>query len=225
MSHRFAPRLVLFDLDGTLVDSVKDLASAVQQMMGSLGHVPPDVGKVREYVGNGIERLVHRCLTGQMSGDAAPDEFEHAIKLFMAGYEQHNAQHSTVYAGVPEGLDAIARSGVQMGCVTNKSARFTSPLLEALDLARYFELVVCGDTTAHKKPHPAPLNYALERSSLTPEQALFVGDSSNDVLAARAARMPVVCVNYGYNHGRDIADSRPDAVLDSLVELPYLLLP
>ncbi len=224
MTSRFAPQLVLFDLDGTLVDSVKDLASAAQQTMNSLGHAPPDIGKVREYVGNGIERLVHRCLTGRMNADAAPEQFERAIERFMADYEQHNAKHSTVYAGVPEGLDAIARSGVRMGCVTNKSARFTSPLLEALGLAKYFELVVCGDTTAHKKPHPAPLIYALGRSSLTPEQALFVGDSSNDVLAARAARMPVVCVNYGYNHGRDIADSRPDAVLDSLVDLPPLLL-
>lgn len=223
MSRRFSPQLVLFDLDGTLVDSVKDLAGAAQQMMSSLDHVPPDLGKVREYVGNGIERLVHRCLTGQMGGDAAVEEFEPAMELFMVAYEQHNTKHSTVYAGVLEGLEAVAGSGVRMGCVTNKSRRFTSPLLEALDLAGYFELVVCGDTTAHKKPHPAPLNYALERSSLTPEQALFVGDSSNDVLAARAARMPVVCVNYGYNHGRDIADSQPDAVLDSLAELSHLL--
>ena len=220
---RWAPQLVLFDLDGTLVDSVKDLAAAADQMMLALGRLPPGVACVRRYVGNGIERLVHRCLTGDLSTDAAPHEFAAALDLFMALYEQHNATHSTVYPGVIAGLEATTRSVPHLGCVTNKSQRFTQPLLDALGLAGYFELVVCGDTTAHKKPHPAPLLYAADFFAVAPTQVLFVGDSANDVHAARAAQMAVVCVNYGYNHGQDIAKSKPDAVLHSLAELRSLL--
>lgn len=216
------PELVLFDLDGTLVDSVKDLTAAADQMMCTLGLAPPREARVRRYVGNGIERLVHRCLSGDMEADAAPHEFMRAIELFITFYEQHNARHSTVYAGVIEGLDATADCGVRMACVTNKSQRFVPPLLDALQLSHYFELLVCGDTTEHKKPHPAQLRYAMEHFALEPAQVLFVGDSDNDVQAARAARMAVVCVNYGYNHGQDIADSKPDAVLNSLAELPAL---
>lgn len=218
-----APQLVLFDLDGTLVDSVKDLAAAADQMMLALARVPPGVDCVRDYVGNGIERLVHRCLTGDLAANAPAREFDRALGLFMTLYEQHNATHSTLYPGVIEGLEASASSVPHLGCVTNKSQRFTQPLLDALGLADYFELVVCGDTTAHKKPHPAPLLYAAEFFAVTPSQVLFVGDSANDVQAARAAQMAVVCVNYGYNHGQDIAESKPDAVLQSLVELRALL--
>jgi phosphoglycolate phosphatase len=218
-----APQLVLFDLDGTLVDSVKDLAAAADQMMLALARVPPGVERVRDYVGNGIDRLVHRCLTGHLAADAAPQEFARALELFMGLYEQHNATHSTIYPGVIEGLEASARSVPHLGCVTNKSQRFTQPLLDALGLADYFELVVCGDTTMHKKPHPAPLLYAAEFFAVAPTQVLFVGDSTNDVQAARAAQMAVVCVNYGYNHGQDIAESKPDAVLHSLAELRSLL--
>ena len=219
LATHFSPRLVLFDLDGTLVDSVKDLAGAAQQMMRTLGRVAPTVECVRRYVGNGIERLVHRCLTGDMHADAQSNEYQHALELFMAFYEQHNARRSTVYAGVVEGLEATAKFGAHLACVTNKSQRFAQPLLHAMNLHHYFELVVCGDTTRHKKPHPAPLQFAMDYFSLMPAQVLFVGDSANDVQAARAAEMPVVCVDYGYNHGQDIADARPDAVLSSLAEL------
>lgn len=223
LTTHFSPRLVLFDLDGTLVDSVKDLAGAVEQMMHTLGRIAPTVHCVRRYVGNGIERLVHRCLTEDMHADAPAHEYQRALELFMVFYEQHNARHSTVYAGVIEGLEATAGWGAHMGCVTNKSQRFAQPLLAAMGLHRYFELVVCGDTTAHKKPHPAPLQFAVQYFSLAPAQVLFVGDSANDVQAARAAKMPVVCVDYGYNHGQDITDARPDAVLSSLAELRALL--
>jgi phosphoglycolate phosphatase len=220
---RPAPQAVLFDLDGTLIDSVKDLAAAADQMMITLGRPALGVACVKRYVGNGIERLVHRCLTGNLHEEAAEQEFVPALELFVALYEQHNATHSTVYPGVLAGLERTARSTTRLGCVTNKSQRFTQPLLDALGLARYFDVVVCGDTTMHKKPHPAPLLYAADFFALTPAQMLFVGDSANDVQAARAAQMAVVCVSYGYNHGEDIAASNPDAVLHSLTELEVLL--
>jgi phosphoglycolate phosphatase len=214
---------VLFDLDGTLVDSVKDLASAADEMMRQLGHAAPGTDRVRNYVGNGIERLVHRCLTCEMNTDAAQPEFDRALALFMQIYEQHNGLHSTIFTGVREGIEMTARRGLHLGCVTNKSRVFTEPLLDTLDLLRYFEILVCGDTTAHKKPHPAPLQYAMRHWDLQAQEVLFVGDSVHDVQAARAAGMRIICVNYGYNHDTDITEAKPDAVIGSLCELATFL--
>jgi phosphoglycolate phosphatase len=126
---------------------------------------------------------------------------------------------------VVEGLGYLARAGYRLGCVTNKPACFTEPLLQQLGLFDCFEIVVSGDTLVEKKPHPAPLLHAARALGVTPAESLMVGDSINDVEAARAAGFRVVCVNYGYNHGMDIRDARPDAVIGSLTELRELLAP
>ena len=219
----FDPELVLFDLDGTLVDSARDLAAAADQMMTELGEAPPGESAVRRFVGNGIDRLVHRCLTGELHRDASPARFADARERFMAAYTVHNGRHSRLYPGVAEGLDAAERHGARLGCVTNKSRRFTEPLLEGLGLAGRFQVLVCGDSTARRKPDPEPLRHALQAQGVSADRALLVGDSDNDVRAARGAGMAVVCVSYGYNHGRDIADSAPDLVIDGLAELDGLL--
>jgi len=218
-----APALVLFDLDGTLVDSVHDLAHAAHDMMRAIGRAPPGTAQVRTWVGDGIERLVHRCLTGDMYADAPATEFAAAMTLFMASYDKHNGEHSTVYDGVAQGLAAARAAGARLGCVTNKSRRFTEPLLARLGLADHFDVVVSGDTTPRKKPHPDPLLHAAAAVGVAPHATLLVGDSQNDVRAARAAGMRVMCVSYGYNHGHDIRDAAPDAVMDSLAELAGLL--
>lgn len=218
-----APALVLFDLDGTLVDSVHDLARAADDTMRALGRASPGEASVREWVGNGIERLVQRCLSGDMHADAPAADFDAAMALFLAFYEQHNGEHTTVYDGVAQGLAAADAAGARLGCVTNKSSRFTAPLLERVGLAHWFDVVVSGDTTARKKPDPDPLLHAAATLGISPTDTLMVGDSENDVRAARAAGMRVICVSYGYNHGRDIHEARPDAVLDSLAELGALL--
>ncbi len=219
------PELVLFDLDGTLVDTVRDLAAAANGMLAALGRPPAGEARVRTFVGNGVERLVHRCLTGALDGEADAVLFESALALFMTHYARHNGRHSTVYDGVEAGLAAAEAAGARLGCVTNKPRRFTEPLLERLSLLQRFQVVVSGDTTARRKPDPEPLLYALTVLGVARERTLLVGDSDNDVRAARAAGIPVVCVRYGYNHGRDIADSRPDAVLDSLSDLRHVLAP
>ena len=219
------PALVLFDLDGTLVDSVHDLAHAADEMMHALGHEAPGEARVRTWVGNGIERLVHRCLTGHMNDDAPGAEFETALALFTASYDRHNGEHARVYDGVAQGLAAARAIGARLGCVTNKSRRFTEPLLARLGLATRFDIVVSGDSTPHKKPSPDPLLHAAAALGVEPRDTVFVGDSLNDVRAARAAGMRVFCVSYGYNHGHDIRDASPDAVMDSLAELEGLLSP
>jgi phosphoglycolate phosphatase len=110
----------------------------------------------------------------------------------------------------------------RLGCVTNKATSFTEPLLEELGLRRFFEIIVSGDTLEKKKPDPAPLLYAAAQLGVQPQDALIVGDSIHDVQAGRAAGFQVVCVSYGYNHGHDIRDSHPDAVIDTLLQLPGL---
>ncbi|RMD79811.1 MAG: phosphoglycolate phosphatase [Gammaproteobacteria bacterium] len=217
------PELVLLDLDGTLVDSVPDLADCVNEALRAAGLPPRAEGEVRRWVGNGVVRLLHRALTGTMEGEAPAGLFEPARERFWACYRERYACRSRPFPGVQEGLAALHRAGIPLGCVTNKPAAFTRPLLEALGLAPWLQVVVAGDETAHQKPHPEPLLEAARRAGARPGASLLVGDSVNDVEAARAAGMPVVAVSYGYNHGRDIREARPDAVVDSLAELPALL--
>jgi phosphoglycolate phosphatase len=216
------PVLVLIDLDGTLVDSVPDLALCVDQMMERLGRPPRGEAAVRAWIGNGVPVLVRRALVGAVDGEADADEFERALAIYLELYEQNVCVNSRVYPGVMDGLPALKEAGCRLGCVTNKAARFTEPLLEQLGLRSFFEIIVSGDTLDRKKPDPAPLLYAAEQLGVPAREALIVGDSIHDVDAGRAAGFQVVCVSYGYNHGHDIRDSQPDAVIDTLLELPEL---
>ena len=220
---RFTPRMVLFDLDGTLVDSVPDLLVATNAMQRELGNPERAEEDVRNWVGNGVERLVERALTNDLDGHPDPAEFERALPVFRKHYLQSNGQHSRVFDGVVEGLEFIKSLGLSMGCVTNKAEAFTLPLLEQTGLRDYFEVVISGDILPRKKPDPAPLIYSAGWFHIHPEEALMVGDSISDVKAARAAGFSIVCMSYGYNHGRDIRDFDPDAVIDSMTELPGLV--
>ncbi|MFP4640506.1 MAG: phosphoglycolate phosphatase [Guyparkeria sp.] len=220
---RFTPRMVLFDLDGTLVDSVPDLLVATNAMQRELGNPERAEEDVRNWVGNGVERLVERALTNDLDGHPDPAEFERALPVFKKHYLQSNGQHSRVFDGVVEGLDFVRSLGLSMGCVTNKAEAFTLPLLEQAGLRDYFEVVISGDVLPRKKPDPAPLIYSAGWFHIHPEEALMVGDSISDVKAARAAGFSIVCMSYGYNHGRDIRDFDPDAVIDSMTELPGLV--
>ncbi len=215
--------MVLIDVDGTLVDSVPDLAYCVGEMMRSLGREPWSEEKVRTWVGNGVERLVKRALTGEMETEPDPALYARALPVFLDCYAENTAERSKLYPGVREGLEGLRGLGLRLGAVTNKAERFTLPLLRDLGIGDYFQIVVSGDTLPRKKPDPAPLLHAAERLGADPRESLMVGDSRSDVKAARAAGFAVVCVSYGYNHGEDIRLERPDAVIDSLAELPGLL--
>jgi phosphoglycolate phosphatase len=217
------PKMVLIDLDGTLVDSVPDLAWCVDAMMRELGLPERGEPAVRKWVGNGVERLVQRALINAVDGEADEAEFQRALPVFMRLYRENTSGRSLLYPGVREGLDYLKRSGVRMGCVTNKAEQFTMPLLRDMAILDYFELVVSGDTLPLKKPDPAPLLYAAEHLGVTPAESLMVGDSRSDVKAARAAGFAIVCVSYGYNHGEDIRNHGPDAVIDRLDQIQGLL--
>lgn len=218
------PEMILLDLDGTMVDSVPDLAYCVDTTLPRLGLPERGETAVRLWVGNGLERLLHRALTNDLEGIADPTLYAAAWPIFTELYAANTSARSCVYAGVLEGLDGLSKLGVPLACVTNKSARFTIPLLNNLGLTDYFHLVVAGDTLPQKKPDPMPLLHAARHFRASPEHCLMVGDSVNDIMAARSAQFHIVCVRYGYNHGIDIRTSGPDMVVDSLVELMQSLM-
>ncbi|WP_278348964.1 phosphoglycolate phosphatase [Stutzerimonas kunmingensis] len=213
------PRLVMFDLDGTLMDSVPDLAAAVDKMLMLLGREPAGIARVRDWVGNGSRVLVRRALAGGLEHEGVSDEFaDEALALFMQAYSGGH-ELTTVYPGVRECLDWLREREVKLAIITNKPAQFIEPLLEEKGLAGYFDWLVGGDTLPQQKPDPAALFWVMDKAGVAPGESLFVGDSRNDVRAAKAATVRCVALTYGYNHGEPIADEQPALVLDDLREL------
>jgi len=217
------PEMILIDVDGTLVDSVPDLAYCVDEMMKRLGMPEHGEAKVRNWVGNGVERLCRRALIGQLDGEPDDALFEKAYPIFLELYAENTSKRSCLYPGVVEGLDYLQAQGYKLGCVTNKAAEFTHPLLKDLGIFDRFAIVISGDTLPKKKPDPLPLLHGAEHFGVKPENAMMLGDSMSDVKAARAAGFQIICMSYGYNHGEDIRDYNPDAVIDSMAELKGIL--
>ncbi len=217
------PEMILIDVDGTLVDSVPDLAYCVNEMLKQLGIPERDEQSIRHWVGNGVERLVKRGLINALDGEPDQALYEKALPIFRELYAVNTSVRSHLYDGVLEGLDYMQAAGYRLGCVTNKAAEFTRPILRDLGIADYFEVTICGDDTPRKKPDPLPLLTAAEKLSVKPENSMMIGDSQSDVKAARAAGFSIICLSYGYNHGEDIRDFNPDAVIDSFTELKQLI--
>ncbi|MBM7062213.1 phosphoglycolate phosphatase [Pseudomonas sp. UL073] len=213
------PRLVMFDLDGTLVDSVPDLAAAIDRMLQHLGRPSAGIEAVRQWVGNGARVLVRRALAGDLEHAAVSDEdTEHALALFMDAYGGSHAM-TRVYPGVRTTLKWLKKQGVEMALITNKPEQFVAPLLDDMKIGRYFRWIIGGDTLPQQKPDPAALLFVMQMAEVKAEDALFIGDSRNDVLAARAAGVSCVALSYGYNHGRPISEEAPTLVVDDLREL------
>lgn len=220
----FNPKMVLIDVDGTLVDSVPDLTFCVDEMMKQLGMPVRGEAAVRQWVGNGVQRLTERALTNDLDGYPDAALFARAMPIFMELYAENTSKRSRLYDGVVEGLDFLQScTGLKIGCVTNKAAQFTLPLLKDLGIIDRFEIIISGDTLAEKKPHPMPLLHAAEKLGVKPEDSVMIGDSKSDVKAARAAGFKIICMTYGYNHGEDIRNYAPDAVIDSMTELRNLI--
>jgi len=217
------PELIAFDLDGTLVDSAPDLADAVDAMLARLGRPPAGIEKVRGWIGNGVTMLVKRALTGEMWPTSDPDGFADALPVFMELYETNVCKRSKLFEGVLEGLKALKAEGYHTACITNKHSRFTLPLLDQLGVSAYLDFIGCGDHFEKHKPDPDPLLKTAERFNAAPERCIMVGDSDNDVRAARAAGFGILCVPYGYRTCERVEDLHADAVIPSLAQLPAWL--
>ncbi len=224
---KFTPPLsvkaVMIDLDGTLLDTIPDLAAAANGMLTEMGRPALPEATIRNFVGKGINNLIERTLTNSMDGKPDPELFEKAIPIYERNYRAVNGKHTTIYPGVKEGLDLLRAQGYPLACVTNKSERFTLPLLDFVKFSGYFMSVVAGDTLPQKKPDPEPLWHACKQMGVAPGEMLMIGDSMNDAQAARAAGCPIFCVTYGYNEGHDVHTLDCDAIVASLVEATQLI--
>lgn len=212
-------RLVAFDLDGTLVDSVPDLAAAVDAVLGDL-HLPPaGEARVRDWVGNGSLTLMERALADALQ--APPDEplLLRAHQGFLDHYGRAPSRRTRRYPGAREALEALRSNGLALALVTNKPSAFIAPVLAGVGLKEYFSLCLGGDSLSRKKPDPAPLWHAAAHFDVPPGASLMIGDSRHDIAAGKAAGFRTLAVPYGYNHGEPVADSRPDGVVESLAEL------
>ena len=213
----------MIDLDGTLADTIPDLAEAANRMLRELGRPALGADILRTFVGKGIPRLVERALAGSLEGRVDGGLLARALPIFERCYAEENGKHTVIFPGVREGLRALRDMRMPLACVTNKAERFTQALLDGLGLAPLFEQVIAGDTLPQKKPDPQPLLHACRGFGIAPGDMLMIGDSANDVEAARAAGCPVFCVDYGYNEGRDVRELDVDAIVASLIEATRLI--
>lgn len=221
MNRRF--RAVLCDLDGTMLDTAVDIQRAANRMQEALGRPPVTHEDIGRYIGKGIPILVHRVLTGELNGRADPELHERALALFEDYYAEESGRATVVYPYVIEGLERLQRADLALGCVTNKATRYTADLLEQAGLAKFFKVVVCGDTLPVKKPDPGPVLHACEQLGVAPTDTVVIGDSLNDVKAGRSAGAFVIAVPYGYNEGRPVTDLHPDRIVANLVEAAVFL--
>jgi phosphoglycolate phosphatase len=219
MSGAPAVQAVLFDLDGTLVDSAEDLRQALNRLLAEERQRALSVDAVKGMIGDGVLRLVERALAAT---GADPARAPALLPRFLAFYEGNAAAHTRAYPGAREALEALASAGLRIGVVTNKPYAATLEILQALDLAPFFGAVVGGDTLPQRKPDPAPLRLAAERLGVRSDETLMVGDNHHDVRAARAAGMRVFAVTYGYSHVPH-GELGADRLIDSLSELPMLV--
>lgn len=214
---------VLFDLDGTLVDSAPDIGNAANNMLETMGEARARPEQIKAWIGNGIPKLVKRALSKDFDKEPDSQLFEQALPIFMQHYERDVCVDSYLYAGVKNTLNTLYAQGFTLGCVTNKAASCTLPLLNQLGIDKYFTSIVSGDTCEHKKPHPEPIHFALAEMDATADSCALIGDSAHDIHAAQAANVPAIAVTYGYNQGVDLSTQSPYAVVEHFSDiLPYL---
>lgn len=210
---------VLLDLDGTLLDTLPDLAAAANSMRIALNMPSLNQDLIGTFVGKGVDNLVMRTLAGSLDAPDVPaDLFAHARGVFFEQYHAINGQKAVAYEGVFEGLDAFAQMGLSLGVVTNKPTEFTLPLLQRTGLAKWMKVVVCGDTCERRKPDPLPIHHACEQLQCSPNRVLTIGDSINDALAGKAAGCSVLAVPYGYNEGMPVTDLPVDGIVANVFE-------
>jgi phosphoglycolate phosphatase len=217
---------ILFDLDGTLLDTVDDIAAALNRALAERHLAALPAAQVRDLIGRGAPALVARAVERLGVTLNAADQTALTDRFYWHYDQLHvlDESNACAYPGVTEGLGKLHALGLRLAVVTNKQKHFAVSLLERLKLSEWIDVVVGGDTCERRKPDPQPLEFACAVLRVEPQQALMVGDSRNDVLAARAAGLPVVCVPYGYNEGSDPRSLPCDAFIESLADLPALLL-
>uniref|UniRef100_A5WBH6 Phosphoglycolate phosphatase n=1 Tax=Psychrobacter sp. (strain PRwf-1) TaxID=349106 RepID=A5WBH6_PSYWF len=217
-----AKKLLIFDFDGTLIDSVPDLAEATNTMLTRLNKTPYPVDMIRNWVGNGSRMLVKRALVGAIEvaeGQLTSTAVDHAESVFFDAYAQISGQNTVAYPHVDSGLKQLKQAGFTLALVTNKPIQFVPKILQSFGWQSLFEQVLGGDSLPVKKPDPAPLLHVCETLDISPEQAVMIGDSKNDILAGQNANMDTLGLSYGYNYGQDIRSLNPTEAFDDFQSL------
>lgn len=210
--------LVIFDLDGTLVDSVDDLCNSVNAARAYMGLPPLPRDLIASYVGNGAPVLIRRA----MGPEATEEQVQEALAFFLSYYREHMLDHTRPYPGVVETLEKLERQGVKMAVLTNKPQRFSRDLCAGLGLAPYFFQIYGGNRFEQKKPDPVGIRTLIEEAGAKPAETWMVGDSATDVLTARNAGVRSVGVTYGISP-ETLKETPPDYLIHSMTELPGLL--
>jgi len=218
-------KLLIFDLDGTLIDSVPDLALALNLMLQALSRNTFSEDIIRTWVGNGAQILVKRALSGANDIDETIDValFEKALSLFLEFYKENLTKKTSLYEGVAQTIQELHKRDYILSIVTNKPYAFVPPLLEHLQLEKYFQHILGGDSLDLKKPHPQPLLHTCKYFQIPKEQTLMIGDSKNDIIAANKANIESVALTYGYNYTEPIHTHNPTIVIDTFKELTKIL--
>lgn len=216
-------RAALIDLDGTMVDTAADLHVAVNRTRAEFSLTEITLHQVRKFIGKGSDNLVRQSLLVDNDASTVEANMAVAMEFFKRHYAEINGQLSALYPGVIEGLQAFRRKGLRLACVTNKPSMFTEPLMAKMGLLKYFDALYSADSLPRKKPDPLPLLTACQLFGLAPHQAVAIGDSINDALAARAAGCRLLNVPYGYNHGESVQDLGADGIVETLLEAAQLV--
>ena len=218
-------KVIIFDLDGTLIDSSADLALAINHMLKSIDRSTFSLDEIHNWVGNGAQVLVKRALSGstEISENIDETEFENALDIFLKFYAKNLAVETVTYPHVLNTLAQLKERGYKLVIVTNKPFDFVEPILKGLKLKEYFEFHLGGDSLKEKKPNPAPLLYVCEKLQVTPADCVMVGDSKNDILAAKACNMQSIGLTYGYNYGEHINTHNPDVYFSDFSDISTTL--
>ena len=220
-------QLLIFDFDGTLIDSVPDLADATNAMLTTLGKDTYPLDTIRNWVGNGSRMLVERALVGKievLKDELTVEEAEHAEQVFFDAYKNLSDSKTVAYPNVDSGLRQLTEAGYTLALVTNKPIRFVPKILESFGWTSLFDMVLGGDSLTTKKPDPAPLLHVCDKLGVMQDKAVMIGDSRNDILAGQNAKIDTLGLSYGYNYGQDIRDLNPTAAFDDFATLVKYLL-
>ncbi len=212
--------LIIFDFDGTLINSIPDLTLAINKMLSHYNLSPLSIEQVTPFIGNGAKPLVKRALEATVDKNNLVNiEFNEAFEIYLSAYKEITCQDTFMYPGVLETLKHLDNKGYKMAICTNKPFKFIEPILDTLKIKHFFKLWIGEDSLAEKKPNALPLVHLVNSLNSTIEKSIMVGDSKNDILAAQNAQMESIGVSYGYNYNENISDYSPTLVIDNFADL------
>ncbi|WP_053978553.1 phosphoglycolate phosphatase [Mangrovimonas xylaniphaga] len=215
--------LIIFDFDGTLINSIPDLTLAINKMLSHYNLLPLTIEQVTPFVGNGAKPLVRRSLELSMQNNSISEGLmKEAFDIYFSAYKQDTCVDTFMYPGVLDTLNYLDKTGYQMVICTNKPLDFIEPILDKLEIKQFFKYWIGENSLPLKKPNAAPLLHLVDTMNTTIEKSIMVGDSKNDILAAQNANMENIGLSYGYNYNENIADYNPTLVVDQFSELQKL---